>query len=361
MGSRSKAAKKIRKMAEQYVKASYQGFVNYGTDLSQAYKLEVQLPAAQTGEMSLPVYAFNLSTLPMWYNSQPGVEAFANTPFYRLYKGGAAHATYASSYFWKKQSQTHLNTNNGLPVGGYPAQGYASQWTVMEQTSNIANNKDWIHDWVKYKIHFQNATGRQTKFRIMVVSFPNPNAGPIRLYDACTNLLTAAWTPDLTIDVRAAGDDNENQINFWDRFLAKKINHPLYEPHIQTAPVRNMKIHKQEVFSLGPESTTNVDARGRELIKQGFIRMNQACTSDISDKILINDTSNLVGVRTSTGPAEQISQNPAWTQGNGHPQYEENKWLLIVAENRGIKATAFNATLDPSFSISIDSKWTYKN
>lgn len=361
LGSKRGARKKMMKMQEQYVKATWQAYGNYGTDLSQYFKLETQIPTVNTGEMLLPVYAFNLSTLPTWRNNIPGVDAYASVPMWRLKKGGTAHASYASSYFWTKQGQSHTNTNNGLPVSGWPAQGNAYQWTVYDQTSALGNNKDWIHDWVKYKIHIQNATGRQTRFRIMVVSFPNPSAGPLRTYDACTNISTNTWTTDLAFDVRAAGDDNENQINFWDRFLAGKINHPLYSAKIEPPTTRNMKIWKQTTFDIGPESTTNIDARGREVIKTGFLKINQACQSDISDKQQINNASNLVGVIPATGPATQVSQNPSFSQGIGHPQYETNKWLIIVAENRGIKTTAFSATLDPSFSITVDSKWSYKN
>lgn len=308
------------------------------------YQLNKQWPDANEGpgyKQDMPVYCFNLSSLP--YATQTSFTE-PSIPFYRLTKLvnalGATDAT-THNYTWKEiAGQQRDNPANDW----YP-------WTLEKTSGNDSaqrTNRHYLWNWSDIELAFKAPNLTPTRVHVCLVQFPNECAAPIRKY-------MTAGAPT-AYDTLPTDPQRISESDLWyDSFLARKTVHPLryVQPMDKNKPVTFLS---KECICLEP---------GRDYSKGVF-------TSKIfhtANKLLrcVNpnkaEAAHMAGINTAVGwskPPVTWNQDYNTDKQTGFPDRRKDTWLMIYAEdfNSVNKYTDSYPANSASFDLMIRSKWT---
>lgn len=308
--------------------------------------------------LDLPVYAMNLSALPFKGNS---TGTYATYPMYRLSKllpdagTGPTNPNNETNYFWSKVSKKKSNS-----LGEDETYPDRHKWYIEKQDGTPSSDK-YIHDWSDINIMFQACKKWQTRVHVQIVSFLN-DVGPRR-----SHYMTGDETGEQIFD--AAITDSEANCNidfFWDRFLQKKIVHPLAAHMQPDINERNMAIFKNDTVVL-PIATT-ISTAAEPLTNQYKLYYTNGNTYNTCYDLEEERTGWQMVNHNAAPTATQLTVPPGFcTSSTIEPTktaYVHNraadKWLLLSAEVFQ-RDQPFDADHYPSFDINVRSKFTYFN
>lgn len=292
--------------------------------------------------VALPVYAFNLTSLPQTLS---GGVAVNTCPFYRLVKlAGITGTPVQYSYQWVPMMQ---ETNT-----------YA--YTIENSNTAITNEPNFQHLWSQFNLAYYGATSVPTDVTMEQVSF-NGTYGPNRLYyNGGFNQTTAP----LAYDSLLAGSSSEAWLEastVWDSWMAGKINHPL-QKSVNNSRTKIYNSHWKDNFRLTEDTTINKDARPVQLIKKNFVRDGRYLrgVSAVGEY----DAANSV-IATDGSVQSGFNKTAEYTVSSAFPHRHHDKWMLIYSTNynntQDASAPLPSVSTDASFDIQVRSKWAMVN
>lgn len=195
-----------------------------GRAIRAAYALDKQWQGGTPGAeeagqyMNLPVYAFNLSTLPLATVDEP-TDISYTAPFYRLAKlkqaSAVADATNQNYYWFTQKGQKRLNPDEPSAI-----------WQLEQIKGNpaidtkVIRNDHYMWKWSDIEIAFAGSGLAPRRVHMALCRFKNPAAGPRRHY--------GAHTDPASYDVYQADPKIVCASDlWWDKWLARKTVHPL--------------------------------------------------------------------------------------------------------------------------------------
>lgn len=305
--------------------------------------------------LRLPVFAFNLSAMPVRYIRNGAFTTIMTSfPFYQLFKTcpNVAGDTAGRNYYWEEQPKKLGNELGETEV--FPAN---VSWDMEKQEHN-SQTKHYVHEWSDINILLQAAKKYQTRVHLQIVSFLN-GAGPRRRYFSSAE---GTKTKDLEL---VETDEIAEADYFWDRFLQKKIVHPLAAHQNSDKRPRSMAVFHSEIYEL-PIQTT-ISSAAEPITKHvklfytngaSYNLMNAGELESTGYK-MINHNAVPSGVQTKVPPGYPTEANPTEVDTDVYVDSRSaDKWLLISGEvfNRDMTENADNY---PSFDINVRGKWTY--
>lgn len=184
---------------------------------------------------ALPMYAFDLGTLPCNQGTNPSTKtrfSLESVPMYRLYKryyqfgvnAGVALSTGTHNYVWYPQN----GYNNG--GGGY-FEGKADYlWNQEYSEAFPASYGAVKQNYTAFDMLFKCGTNTACKIHTSIVNFKN-GSGPDRLfcenqnYNGSVNMTTTKYGFE---DDNVRNDEQtSHRDTFWEAFWDSKVTHPL--------------------------------------------------------------------------------------------------------------------------------------
>ena len=349
-GSKAYAEQQALQMQKKYFIANWRNLTRlYGTATNLSIGLKYKATST-TGVNELPMLAWDLTSLPQGFNhANVGTLNEApkiwNYPCYKLQKA------MTGEYSWTNTIQDAVPAP---PTGDTwercPTDPQKS-WSIVNANTTPGQQPIWITAWAEIKMIMMGAITRPTKFHVHVVRFCNSAVGPRRtyVYDDSNDpvVVQTLDTPD-TNQIQAA------QV-FWDQWFSQKLNNPIYKTFMPNTDNRNLEILHHETFNIGPEDSSNLDTRGRTIIKDFFFELNKASKAPRPAAVKQNSTYWQIGVTSNTGSTTTTpSLLKDYEAGGIFGSYEDNMWFLVSADNYLVNEEATQHI--PTFDIDITVK-----
>lgn len=359
-GKRKRNVKKM--LMNQFVKegqdtvvARFQSLMPFETVSLRSYHLGVDFQA-NNNLIVTPIYAFNLSAMPRKLGNPSN---WAPCPFYRLLKtqsATGAASTGVTNYSWTVWEKGGYSNNEGEKETDLQLKRI---WDMEDEGAPYPCDK-YVHNWSDINLMFQAATKYQTSISVKIVSFLN-DCGPVRI-----SYKNAEFVTNDTQTL--SGEQISSNDVFWDRYLQRKIIHPMAvnaKPDIST---RHMVVHSSQNVELPIETNETVDARPITKMVRIFYKNNDVYnTSTTLDEEAYG---HKVVYQHSAPGANQTELPPGYTVNanfNDSDTYASpyvinrsaDKWLLIEPYNvyhRPAERTVENTA---SFDMLIRGKYTY--
>lgn len=283
----------------------------------------------------LPVYAFNLSSLPYQSTTDPGGTAImASLPMYRL-RFDSSQAS--PKYMWTSYAGVG---NDGEGVEN------VKRWRLEDMNTNEpARNPYWQHNWADIRMHFIGAKNRPVKIHCYVVSFRD-ECGPMRQMTGISTEDPVNY--DDSYPETALAQENDN---FWNHYLATKVFSPIRTSKCDYP--RKLIVHKHESVLLNPDVSINNDTNPVQVVKKWFYRFDQYYKG-VKDDPEGDDIVNVSRPEYNNDFKNEVASL--------FPKRSADKWLLIVGEvfDRIENSSDTNLT-QPSFDINVRCKYTLVN
>lgn len=332
-----------QRLLETYVVARFQyltadGFSNPLENLY--YQLDKQTAAG--GWQNMPVYAFNLSSLPNMY--LPGNAP--TVPMYRLQKyiqpTGADDALIHNYQWIFKNGQDRLAPTTLTPY-----------WQV-EKVQGIDGSqhpiKQYMYNWSDIEIACKAPDVSATRVHVALVHFNNPAAAPKRYYNGGDS----ANTPvpyDVDPDQRTC-----SKADLWyDNFLARKTTHPMrsVDPMEKNQAI---KFLSKECICLEPGRTITKGVFSSKIFHTAN-KLLRCTDAQLAEKF---HEPNINTATAGNKPLVVWNLNKQQESTRGFPDRRKDTWLFIYAEDfNPVRAISAPTTpISASFDLKIRSKWT---
>lgn len=332
---------------------------------SRSFKLAVGFNAG-TGEerdrLFMPVFAFNLSALPSWTSPHDGQNRMT-VPFYRLVKKLAASGPATQdfvNYQWEKVAKAGFSEFDGTKA---TADQDKYGWSVENSTGAMNQCNKYCHNWSDIQIGFQGNTTYANRVTYSIVSFLN-GCGPERRYYKNRGG-EIGWEETLYDDTALDSKDYSANDYFWDRFLQKKITHPMAANSTNAPVTRHLVFHSKKSILLPLETSIADDPKPPNRIVRIYYKNHDMYNLETSEDqeaegyMLVNHNKE-PGVNATTIP-------PGYTKGDTYldqsadvyvPARSADKWLFIYAENVYNRDATKDITNTSSFDLNIRGKFT---
>jgi len=342
LGSRKSSMRKLMRLQEQFQRTIWSQITpNWGSASNlQKYLTYVPTASGSGVPIQFPMYAWNLSDLPVGYT---GTALNYNIPHYTLLRDPAT-----GYYYWIPQS-SNSQIGPDVPSSGYQTETLA--YAMLDAASTPGKQPHWLHDYTSVSAIVQGATTRQTSTHFMICEFLAPGIGPARRSNVNGS---AAVVYDDTSTVQETAD----AANFWDRFWSKKVNNPIYKPNIPVGETRHMRVLDRNCVEIGPETTYNEDTRGRTVQKKFFYKFNQFHTGVDPKIVQAYDYPYTVGIGQSVQTAV-VGQSGTRNSSNLFGERSKVRWLVVYGDVSSVGA--FNPSVNASFDIVVTNKHTVVN
>lgn len=304
--------------ANPYIFNTLAGVINH-----PIMSLHKQYAAADNNSMWMPVFAFNLTSLP--YFMDGGTSMCATIPAYRLKKiitaSGTADAA-QPNYVWTDYSvpaERLVALHDNGTTTTYP-------WSLQKQIGNTPgttaprNHNKYIIDWANAELCFY--APMTTKVNVATVSFNNKMAGPRRQYLKGTTVITY----DAEDGTNLGDQDTAKADLWWDHYLSKKTVHPIrsIEPGMKS---KSVQFHTNECICIQGGGADAVYKKSMHFPFQQLMTCPNAYGIEGQHRPNINTSV----VDTHCIPTWN-SFNVANTQ-SAFPKKEDDVWLLITCND----------------------------
>ena len=293
----------------------------------------------------LPVYVFNLSSLPIGVSQGTG-HITRPVICYRLYR------TYDGSkavYLWERVRGLN-NGVAGAPDGGsLLTSGYQWQQTDNNFSDNRAGVDEWSRDWTNIRMMFTGATKRPTKVGTAVIRFTDETYGPDRNYLKTLGTST-------TIEVQDSDPLDINQVEertqYFDNWLVNKCTHPLASTK-QELKQNPIHWYSHDTMLLGQETTISNDRNAVQCSKDMFLKGGEVYKGIEVSNDTIGQAKTLLQTnnQTTIPPAatEAVATGSFYNDDTSHfnasnfSQAYLDKYLMIYSHNynRPFESTKF--------------------
>lgn len=345
-GDQHASRRKLQKMMEQYIISSFNSVtLNFESETILSHLLSY-IPGTSA---SLPMYCWDLTTLPVSVNTSSGITPLgfaASQPMYQLAKnvGGL--------YSWSNVASTSSQGPMPNVVSGYAIDSTKLTWHVDKWSDVPVPNRAYVHAYTEAEFIFQGATARDDYINVMLVEFGDCDVGPQRNWSAY-NPTTGVFTNQVSPDV----DDTLHQAqaqNFWDRFWSKKLNNPIYSANIASDQSRHMKVLFHDRIHIPAETTINVDARGHSVSRKYYFPVHQPVSMVNSTSLAAYDEAFKVGVTEASATNVVSSCDTLLKNDVFNTDYKSNKFLVVYLDNPF--PNNVSSGYCPSFDIVIKNK-----
>lgn len=315
-------------------------------------------PGSEGGnnEMYMPVYAFNLSSMPV-YNITENLINYQTVPFYRLRKIERFSPNTDSTthnYLWDAM----LGQNQDLATTPY--------WTVerikgapISLSANAApsivqpNLYNW--KWSQIELAIASDSPQPRKVHVSLVRFKNIAAAPRRHYN--TTNAGSPMDPTSAYDTNPIDDKVVSQADLWyDAWLARKTTHPLrsVEPMHRSNPIQFIKT---ECICLEPGMNEQDPIFTQKIFHTAnkLMYCSNAQDAEAWHKANIN-----------TGPSGTRSIPPVFNQDRVHrhqsafPNRWADTWVMIWADDFGPPQSTVATTFPLTFDLKIRSCFSFQ-
>lgn len=334
----------------------WQSLTPFADNVMRSYELSVEANEG-LNTIFMPVYCFNLSAAARYVGA--GGE-YRPLPMYRLRKvvsPSGAVSTVTENYIWEWVNKPNYSDPAGEKVP------YPDDYTWVNEDNIVADSYNkYTHNWSDIQIGFQGCTKYASSITCAVVSFLN-KAGPRRQY---LRFIDGAWAKVTYDDELLDQPDQCDRDYFWDRFLQKKIVHPLATNMKVDKNTRHMVYHHKQTVQLPLELTTQSDLKPVNRLVKIFYRNNDMYNTET----LVEEESRshkLIHHNWAPG-ANQTYIPPGYCVEPSNAPYEStgpfvhnqsaDKWLLIYANDvfhRPAERTTENTA---TFDLNIRNKYT---
>lgn len=364
---RSKKPKNMRRyLINQFIKNStqealfrWQGISKFEQNAMRTYPL--LNTTYGTTQIQLPVYAFNLSALPLRGAGPSGASVtLRSIPMYRLVKDCYATGAITASnqnYSWVKQVKQFGSNEATTQLFE------ENEWMDQEKNESNAFCDTYMHNWSDIKLMLQARRKFQTRIHIYIVSFLN-ECGPRRKFWEINGVNFTERTEDTTVvdtDIQCSND------HFWDRFLQRKVVHPLACAMQPDKRERHLAIHHHEICELPCENSDANDSKVANQMRKISYKNND--TYKVTCAIEEETTGFKMVYDNNPVPANGLENPPGWPYKSGIRSEDTkkspyvtkasaDKWLLIVGETY-VRDADINTDNYNSFDLVVRSKFTY--
>lgn len=332
-------------------------------NVGRAFKLAHMLSYyTKDNVQTLPVYAFNISTVPQaTHNVGGAVCSCMSIPFYRLTK------TASNTYRWITIPGIG-NTNAGTTTNNV-------LWNIESRTGGTAypGLPEYTLDWINMRIMFQGATHTDSHIDLYECKFNKCHFAPLRQY------LNLTQGEVQTEDEAPTGDDENELTLWWDHYLAARTCHPFRidstdKGAVPKAPWTMIR-HKTIKFGARPDSDTITDYAVVEGEQRAFSEAvtYKKCLNifDRYDADIILRSPNIYtsGTNTNLIVGDTEPQVPGFPEISGstmHTMYsepEKDHWIIISAKTYDKEVQTGDAdqswTKFPSFDLMVRQKTVY--
>lgn len=359
---KSKLAKLLKQvqLRETSVYARFQkltpGLYGFPTAGAPGYGFATKFLDAAGAYCAMPVYCLNLTSSCFSNNTD---FTTLTCPLYRLFKHQTANAATDATllnYRWTMQAG---HDSEGADTCQYTIEKY----NTINQGRPIALDS-YIHDWSEVGLSLVNKTGFDypVRFHVAVVSFKNPNAGPLRYASTAAQRGTVPSYPGApnigaTPDVNDLTEEGSAADLWWDHFLANKTTHPLRNV-IPMHKSNAVKIHSYKCICVEGKNNNVAAYTQRYFMRDGKMYY---CVDPTVAEANHKPDLNVKGVNTTGLIAEKFNVMATNTSSieRAFPRREADKWLMIWSEAfSGTQAIDFNDNLI-GFDLSLRNKFIY--
>lgn len=281
---------------------------------------------------SLPMYAFDLSSMAKGNYSIPSANTFVNSdydlqPFYRLTSQKTLSDTLAD-YTWAVTSGKK-NNPDGATDGTVP-------W--IEEATGVypdvyPNVNRFIHEWSDIRVVMAGAKDRPSRVHIKLVRFVKPEFAPRRILNQRGDFTNDPMELDPVMDDSETVQQHDN---FWDSFWGHRITNPIRSVrNTMSLPIYEVLYHK--TFNFGTKLSTELNTNADQQVFKLFYE-NNSCYSTETGRVDQEQT-GVVGTSNtdefgykawqtdrSVGIPPNVDTCP-WVKGN------QGTWLLVYADN----------------------------
>lgn len=341
------------KLHEASITARYQGlsaytFASGTTPATSTYALNKKWLDGAAGTeganntMLLPVYAFNLSSFPLFL--QTSTTDGRTAPFYRLsklQKGTAVEDATLQNYGWIPQ-MGQTKEANATDIYWQVEQIKAAPSVLANANTITPNYYNW--KWAEIELAFNSIAPVPRKVHIALCKFRNPVHGPVRSYR--DGAATRSYDAN-TLDTKVVSESDL----WWDQWLARKTTHPMrsVQPMHKTNPIHFLNY---ECICL-----ENPEGVFTQRIMHTANKMMMCSNANLAEKI--HDPAVNTGVSGSYIPPVWNLDNTALHQG-AFPDRHKDTWLMIWADDfeqpRPVTDASYITPL--SFDLKIRGKYT---
>lgn len=307
------------------------------------------LSSLAAATLNLPMYAFNLGTMPWGKVSgiTTGSVPKKQVVCYRLRKRLDGSGWF---YDWQQVDGLH-NDNTGTSTSKTWDQEYVHGKGTRAPFDCVDNA---YHAWDDIKLLIQGAIGVPSWVNVAIGRFTDYSLGPVR--DA-----------DVDIDTRNNKSEQAAKITaFWDHFWARKCRNPIISSgYHHVKKILKFSFHK--VIEACPTMTVNSDSRPKVSMLDIKHDVNRVEDLTWQNAQIRNSGQVLANAQTSTTNPDypRFGYNTMYANGDGtnqfgvYPDYKKNDWLFVWANNPNqvLANEAQTSTGAPSFDIVIRSKW----
>lgn len=271
--------------------------------------------------MKMPMYCFNLSSLPFnrmsVENSTPVTSV--SFPVYRLQKNHQAASGF-DTYSWEVVSGVN---NDKSGVGN--STGWNVEWDTLNGSAPIQTNK-YCWDWADIKTAFTGCK-RPTKMHVGLCKFLH--TGPLRKYYTGTDVIE--------FDSDTNAQESQDEVVAWDHFWSRKVSNPIRTSRKPTNFNEGtpFKIFKHESFVLGQDTSINQDPKPLQAVFNKFYSTGYLYNCDAPSFSFLQGN-NIIG--DNDGGAAfgfvgvNANPNAINSQPSLFPPRDKDQWLMIWAD-----------------------------
>lgn len=347
-GDQRVSRRKLQKMMEQYINSSFSSVtINFETETALSHVLSYW----PSTSCVLPMYCWDLTTLPVSVNTSSGILPLgyaASQPMYVLQKNAGG------LYSWSLNAST--SAQGPMPsttsASGYGIDSSKYTWHVDKWSDLPVPNRAYVHAYTEAEFIFQGATNRDDHINVMLVEFGDCDVGPLRswsAYNPTTGVFTNQTSPDVSDSLHQAQAQN-----FWDRFWAKKLNNPIYSANIASDQARHMKVLFHDRIHIPAETSVNIDQRGHSVSRKYYFPVHQPVSMVNSTYVSAYDEANKVGVTEAAATNVVSSCDTLLKNDIFNTDYKSNKFLVVYLDNP--YPNNISPAYCPSFDMVIKSK-----
>lgn len=351
-------------MSQNSLVARWQALTLFNSNPA-AYTLKQDFVTGPPASVTMPMYCFNLTSMPINGVNETGQLSAVGTrivtfPAYTLKK----NLSPSVSYQWTPIVQIHAGTTGS----GTNVTGWEIEWDTINGTPATTVNQ-YTADWAKAKFVFKGAAKRPVKIHTALCKFQHSGCGPFRqFYDGTAT----------TIYDNASTEQVEDGAIYWDHFWATRVSNPIR--HSRKPDNYNLrqpcKMWNHESFVLGEDVSINNDPLPLQATYSRFIRLDKPMKC-VEPSIPYVQSANVVGQNLAAGGsafgyvgAQKTVGTPlnglAYTQGP-FPQYTADTYLIVWADvyDQSTGGTYADGSLVtdvcPSFDINLEAKFSYND
>lgn len=310
------------------------------------------LPLAQvwdnaTKKTSLPMYAFDLSTMAMgYYVDETAPQNAKFKPMYRMISDRSTVTASSANYDWLT-----ISGSKNDPTGTLTSARYSVEDCDRPGGTEYPAVTKYFHEWSDIRLVMNGAKTRPSRVHVKLVQFNDADYSPRRLYDNLTpDPATEGQYDDPVTDAEVRREID----SFWDNFWCHRETNPIRALKNDN-PRKLYRVLYHRTFEFAATSTVDNDTNADQKVFKLFHNAGKHFNTDTGiDEALQENV--LWGADASYGYKARTSFNLSANKYSPFPKSDKTTWLLVYADTFVKNSGAVNQDTCPSFDIIVRQK-----